>query len=255
VAASRFELIAITDADCVVPERWLESINTYFTSDINLLVGAVKIEPSNNFFSKLQAMEFASLIGAGFATLSLGLPTMANGANMAFRKSTFEKVNGYEGTLHIASGDDEHLMHKVAKQFPTTVRVMTTARSVVSTKPKSSLKEFEQQRLRWAAKWKSNQSFFSKSLAVFIFLFQVTYFLALFSLFFTFGNTRELALLLATKWFLEFLFLYAVHLFLNLEWNWISFLILQFVYPLYVMYIAIISFFSPAHVWKDRELY
>ncbi|MFM7854827.1 MAG: hypothetical protein ACKO96_23585 [Flammeovirgaceae bacterium] len=164
-------------------------------------------------------------------------------------------MNGYEGTLHIASGDDEHLMHKIARQFPTTVRAMTAAESVVSTKPKSSLKEFEQQRLRWASKWKFNQSLFSKSLAVFIFSFQVTYFLVLLLLVFTIENTRELVLLVATKWLFEFLFLYAVHLFLNLKWNWISFLMLQFMYPLYVMYIAIISFFSPAHVWKDRKLH
>ncbi|MFM7858719.1 MAG: glycosyltransferase, partial [Flammeovirgaceae bacterium] len=59
VAASCFELIATTDADCIMPERWLEWINAHFTSKVNLLVGAVKIEYSNDFFSKLQAMEFA----------------------------------------------------------------------------------------------------------------------------------------------------------------------------------------------------
>ncbi|MFM8912632.1 MAG: glycosyltransferase, partial [Flammeovirgaceae bacterium] len=252
-AAAQFEIIATTDADCQVPYTWLESMAKQFTPNINLLVGAVKLQPGKDIFSKLQAMEFSSLIGSGFATLAFGKPTMANGANLAFRKAIFEQVGGYEGSWHVASGDDEHLMQKLSKQFPHSVHTMTGSESVVTTSPQASLNDFLQQRLRWAGKWKFNQSVFSKSLAVFIFLFQVTYLMSLMLFFFNDVDNRQLGLLLSVKWALEFLFLYAVHLFLRLKWNWFAFFALQIVYPIYVITVAITAFFSSTR-WKGREL-
>ncbi len=254
VAAAQFEFIATTDADCKVPERWLESVSSHFMPETNMLVGAVRLQADTTVFSKLQAMEFSSLIGSGFATLAFGIPTMANGANLAYRKSAFERVGGYEGSWHVASGDDEHLMHKIAKQFPNSVYPMAVSESVVTTSPQALLSDFVQQRLRWAGKWKFNQSRFSKSLAVFVFLFQITYVMSLGLLLSNVVDKRQMVLLLSFKWVLEFLFLYAVHLFLRVKWNWFAFLALQILYPLYVIAMAITTLFSSAH-WKGRNLH
>ena len=43
---------------------------------------------------------------------------MCNGANIAYTKKIFEEVNGFKGNEHIASGDDEFLMHKIFEKYP-----------------------------------------------------------------------------------------------------------------------------------------
>jgi hypothetical protein len=50
--------------------------------------------------------------------MMIGKPNMCNGANIAYPKAVFEEVNGFDGNEHIASGDDEFLMHKIAEKYP-----------------------------------------------------------------------------------------------------------------------------------------
>ncbi|MCA4899533.1 MAG: glycosyltransferase [Cytophagales bacterium] len=246
------EIIVTTDADCTLPPNWLKSISSSFTQHLNMLVGGVKIVSGPTLFSKLQAMEFASLVGSGFATLGFQLPTMANGANLAFRKAAFQKVNGYERSYHIASGDDEHLMQKMHAQFPGSVRPMTDAQSVVLTKPLPTLSDFVQQRLRWAAKWKHNPSVITQSVAVLVLIFQITYAISLVMVVLQGFDNQLLIFLLLAKWVLEFLFLYAVYLFLKLRWHWLSFFLLQLCYPFYVVAVGAQSLFARVE-WKGRK--
>lgn len=246
------EIIVTTDADCTVPPNWLKSISSSFTRQLNMLVGGVKIVSGPTLFSKLQAMEFASLVGSGFATLGFDLTTMANGANLAFRKTAFQKVNGYVGSYHIASGDDEHLMQKMHAQFPGSVRPMTDAQSVVLTKPLPTLSDFVQQRLRWASKWKHNPSVITQSVAVLVLIFQITYAISLVMVVLQGFDNQLLIFLLLAKWVLEFLFLYAVHLFLKLRWHWLSFFMLQLCYPFYVVAVGAQSLFVRVE-WKGRR--
>ena len=37
---------------------------------------------------------------------------LCNGANLAYKKSIFRELNGFEGNSHISSGDDIFLMEK-----------------------------------------------------------------------------------------------------------------------------------------------
>ncbi|MEQ8425351.1 MAG: glycosyltransferase, partial [Cyclobacteriaceae bacterium] len=128
------DIIVATDADCYLPENWLTIINTFFKEDnIRLAFGGVRLKADDSFFSRLQSIEFLSLIGSGGATLGLGFFSMCNGANLAFRKSAFEAVNGYDGNLKIASGDDEFLARKILLNFPGSVRFINVAEAVVET--------------------------------------------------------------------------------------------------------------------------
>lgn len=246
-----YEIIVTTDADCTLPPNWLKSISSSFTQHLNMLLGGVKIVSGSSLFSKLQAMEFASLVGSGFATLGFQLPTMANGANLAFRKTAFQKVNGYVGSYHIASGDDEHLMQKMHAQFPGSVKPMTDAQSVVLTKPLPTLSDFVQQRLRWAAKWKHNPSVITQSVAVLVLIFQITYAISLVMVALQGFDNQLLIFLLLAKWVLEFLFLYAVLLFFKIKWSWISFFSLQVFYSSYVTFVGILSLFK-RFTWRGR---
>ena len=79
-------------------------------------------------FDALQTVEFASLIGSGACTMALGHPTMCNGANLCYEKRVFTEVGGFAGVDHLASGDDEFLMHKIAARHPTGVQFLKRRR-------------------------------------------------------------------------------------------------------------------------------
>jgi poly-beta-1,6-N-acetyl-D-glucosamine synthase len=119
VKRSAGQLIVTTDADCSFHPDWLKTMNRYFQDKkVLFLFGGVRIYDTPNFFTKMQAVEFASLIGSAAATAAFNIPTMCNGANLAYRKHVFEEVKGYEGNVHVPSGDDEFLMRKIHKKFP-----------------------------------------------------------------------------------------------------------------------------------------
>jgi poly-beta-1,6-N-acetyl-D-glucosamine synthase len=174
VSMATGEIIACTDADCVVLPGWLGAVDDSFATDrVHMTFGGVRLLPSKTFFSKLQSLEFASVIGVGAATASMGIPTMCNGANMAFRKVTFAQVDGYNGNLELASGDDEFLMRKVSRLGVEAVSFDSRQERVVSTNPQPSVKAFVHQRLRWASKWTHNTSAVTVAIALFVVLVQV----------------------------------------------------------------------------------
>ncbi len=253
VNAAKGSIMVTADADCKVPMRWLSLINQEFQSNsINMVFGAVKLT-GRSFFSKLQAMEFASLIGAGVATLQLGFFTMCNGANLAFRKSAFEAINGYQGNLDVASGDDEFLARKILDAFPGSVKFLNSQEAVVESKPQATIKDFIQQRLRWAGKWKYNRSLTSKGLAVFILVIQLTFLSLLIGAVMLEISLPIMLMLIGIKLILEGWLLYLIVKFLRLKWSYFSFFVLQLIYPIYVVSIGLLSL-GRTYDWKGRRL-
>jgi poly-beta-1,6-N-acetyl-D-glucosamine synthase len=244
------EIILTTDADCVLPIAWISHMVMSFNTDKTMVIGLVKIQQEKSLFSKLQAFEFSSLMGSGMAMLALGFPIMCNGASLAFRKNCFKAVNGHQDNLHIPSGDDEFLMRKLEKQFPESIQPIQWP-SVVITKPQSSLKSFIDQRLRWAGKWKDNDSITTKVLALFILIFQITTIVAIGYLF-SGENLVNAGMLLGMKLLLEGYFLFNVNKMLEQRFSIPAFIILQFVYPFYVVTIGILSQLLD-YEWKGRR--
>lgn len=250
VEVAKGSVIVTTDADCAVPPGWLSHISSAFRQpDIKMIFGGVRMQGDNSFFGSLQEIEFSSLIGSGASTAALGFPTICNGANLAYRKKAFLDVKGYDGNLHIASGDDEFLMRKIEKRFPRSVRFSNSQAAVVSTKVKPDPEEFFNQRTRWASKWRYNSSLFSAALAVFVLILQV---IVLVNWFFLLTpRALQSLFLIAVKMILEAAFLLQVCRFLQVNWNWLAFFSLQLIYPVYVIGVASASFFR-SFQWKNR---
>jgi cellulose synthase/poly-beta-1,6-N-acetylglucosamine synthase-like glycosyltransferase len=246
------ELIVTTDADCTFHTLWLDIINAYFEDEqLMMLSGPVGFMHDNSFFSKLQEVEFASLIGSGAATAALGFPTMCNGANLAFRKSVFQEVGGYEGNLHVASGDDEFLMRKIHDRYPKGIRFAATDKAIVATHPLPDLRTFFHQRLRWASKWRHNTSVPTVALAIFILGSQLAS-IGCIVLLLTHVSYLPLVFF-CIKAAAEYVFLKKVCAFLKIKWSGLAFIVLQLGYPVYVLVIGIASNFI-SYKWKGRKL-
>jgi poly-beta-1,6-N-acetyl-D-glucosamine synthase len=251
IQKAKGEMILTTDADCVLPTDWISRMVMSFYHDTTMVIGLVKIQQDEHFFSKLQAIEFNSVMGSGIALYSQGFPVMCNGASLAFRKKGFEIVNGYEDNLHIASGDDEFLLRKLMTRFPGSIQSIHWPSVAVATKFQHSLKSFIHQRLRWAGKWKANDSSKTKALALFILIFQISSIIA-FGMLFTGKNLVGIGTLLGMKFLLEGYFLFKVSRTLRQGFSVSAFLILQLIYPFYVLSIGILSQLVD-YEWKGRR--
>lgn len=253
VHSARGSIVITTDADCRVSAGWISALISAFDNEnVKMVIGSVKMEV-DSIFSGLQALEFASLIGSGMAMLSWKYPVMCNGANLAFRRSVFEEVGGYSGNLHIPSGDDEFLMRKILSSYPHGIEPAMNRQAVVTTLPNRTIKELYQQRIRWAGKWSAGHSRVSTMLALFVFCVHLTTFLIPLFLVLRWINIQTCIFLLLGKAILELLFLRNVVRFLGLKWRWLTFGILQVIYPGYVVIIGLLSRFN-SFEWKGRKL-
>jgi cellulose synthase/poly-beta-1,6-N-acetylglucosamine synthase-like glycosyltransferase len=154
IGKSTGELILSTDADCHVGTRWIAAMAAFFQDKAKVMVsGPVSYFPEKGPLNRFQSLEFAGLMASGAGAAMAGHPFMCNGANLAFRKRAFMKVDGYAGNEKFISGDDVFLMHKMKKEFGNSAICFTTdSEALVKTYPAPGLRAFFNQRIRWASK-------------------------------------------------------------------------------------------------------
>ena len=153
IQQSSGELIITTDADCIVPPTWLQTIAGYYEENKPaFIVMPVSYDCTNNFLEIFQALDFMTLQGITGAAVHKKILSMCNGANLAYNKKVFYEVGGFKGIDTIASGDDMLLMHKIYKQYPGKVSYLKSKDVIVHTQPMHTLKDFFNQRIRWASK-------------------------------------------------------------------------------------------------------
>lgn len=160
VLQSTSRLIAVTDADCILPVNWIHAlVNAFEEHPVSVLLAPVVYESRSGIFQHFFALEFFSLVGSGAGAAGIHLPFMGNGANMAFTREAFESATKDINYQQYASGDDVFLIHHAVKKFGRkSVGFLLHGDALVETPSPGSLKEFIRQRLRWASKAKGYRS-------------------------------------------------------------------------------------------------
>ncbi len=131
----------------------MQTIATFYQEKKpSFIVMPVAINCSNKFIEIFQALDFMTLQGITGASVHKKFHSMCNGANLAYTKKAFNTVNGFAGIDNIASGDDMLLMHKIFKQDANAVLFLKSKEVIVQTQPVHTIKEFFNQRIRWASK-------------------------------------------------------------------------------------------------------
>ncbi len=153
VAQAAGELIVTTDADCLVPENWLQLYAAFYeTQKIKFIAAPVTFHREKNSLQRFQTLDFHGMMCVTGAGIHTGLMHMCNGANMAYEKAAFYAVNGFAGIDNIASGDDMLLLQKIAAEYPGRIGFLKNINATVHTEAKPDLTSFFAQRLRWATK-------------------------------------------------------------------------------------------------------
>ncbi|MCP4570630.1 MAG: glycosyltransferase, partial [FCB group bacterium] len=147
IEQSTGDIIISTDADCEVSYGWVSSMASYFNDDIGLVAG-YSAPPLGGVFSALQAMDHLFLVGIASGFSGTGLPQSCIGNNIAFRRSVYDDIGGYQGIGRTVT-EDVGLLKGIANNTSYKVIFNREIESLVKTRPAFSLTELTSQRMRW----------------------------------------------------------------------------------------------------------
>ncbi len=178
VSYARGEVLLFTDADSTVPSGWMECMASHLAPDTDFVSGLTKFYKTgtvSDVWFNLQQTDFLSHGIVSAAAISAGLPLNTNANNLAVRRLSFNKVNGYRGVECVVSGDDDLLLQRL-KKAGGKVKFAASPLAAVETKAAANLREWWEQRKRWSSK-----TVYYDRKAVFLLSFVFSYYLLIFT--------------------------------------------------------------------------
>ena len=249
ILAAKGNLIITTDADCIPAERWVETILAFqVKNDCDLIIAPVRMTENDTFFSKIESLEFSTLIASGAGAAGNGMPIMCNGANLAFRRQSWldawPDINEDE-----MSGDDIFLLLSIKKRAGK-IRFLKSEKAFVSTKSAGNITAFFKQRQRWTAKSKSYNDLQIIAVALVVFLTSLMQIGLLASAFFMPGLWLSTALYFLIKYLIDTAFLLSVNNFFKIKNLPFRSFILSVFYPFYISFTALSGLIKSPKNWK-----
>lgn len=252
INAARHEYIITTDADCSVPETWLQEFNTMVSeTNSKMIAGPVKILSSKKFLHTFQEIDFFSLQGATMGGFGVNQPFMCNGANFCYEKQAFFTVNGFDGNKKIASGDDIFLLEKFRKAGFKAVFIKSKS-AIVQTLAQPTWKDFFAQRIRWAAKTSAYNNSFGKLVGLLVFFMNFILAIAVIGVLLKKLSSSLLLIPFLLKFNVDFILIYQSARFFERERVLKNYFWCSLIYPFLSSYIAVLSLFT-GYSWKGRS--
>jgi cellulose synthase/poly-beta-1,6-N-acetylglucosamine synthase-like glycosyltransferase len=173
-----------------------------------------------------------------------GYPFICNGANLAYRKTAFIRVKGFEGNKRFISGDDVFLMHKMKHEFGNeAIGFAKDKNALVKTYPAKSFLAFLDQRIRWASKSTGYRDPFAIATTIIVFVFNFILSVVFFAGFYHPGLFLLFAGFLALKSAADLSLMWIVTGFNGNRQLMKWYLPFQLVYPFYIFVAGIGSLF------------
>jgi cellulose synthase/poly-beta-1,6-N-acetylglucosamine synthase-like glycosyltransferase len=139
IEKSKNEIIACTDAGCILDKNWLKEITKPFTKkDVDVVVGIYKPYYTNNF------EYFQGLLVVKEPEKIFGIPSRMSIRSMAFKKECWERV----GKLPEIYGGDDTLFNIKLKEAG--CRFYFAKKAVVYWRMRKNLKSFAKQFFKYA---------------------------------------------------------------------------------------------------------
>lgn len=252
VSLAKNDTIVLTDADCWHSKSWLRTISlAYKNQKVDMLIGPVMISAGKSVFSRLQALEHASLTASSIGACALGIPFMASSANLSFSKSKLgfnvQMLNPSQ-----ASGDDVFLLHSAKRKKAVKISYLKGEGGMVFTQPVKNIKAFFYQRARWASKSTGYTDFTAITVGFIVLLFNLMLVLAMLLSFWDVIYLKLLVLGFVVKSVADILLLFS---YLK-RYHKLSllnvFVLLQLGYPIYIVVAFGMAIFTNS-TWKGRR--
>jgi cellulose synthase/poly-beta-1,6-N-acetylglucosamine synthase-like glycosyltransferase len=150
--SSKGDILIFTDGDCEVPRKWIKTLVRQYDSNTGMVGGFLLLDKEGEkqpLFSRIQTLDWIYITSVGFAWANLGHPLSIFGNNLTIRKNVYEKIGGFEALgKHLI--EDFALMRNMVNKTKYKVCLSLDSNDAVYTQPVKNLKEFYQQRKRWA---------------------------------------------------------------------------------------------------------
>ena len=242
-------LMVTSDADCVAGNKWLSCLAAFYEAHRpKMIVAPVVFKEGRTWLEKIQEIEFAGLMAVTGASVAMNNPLMCNGANLAYEKQAFIDLDGYNNANDMQTGDDVMLMMMMQKRYPGQINFLRAKEAEVYTSSNTRLSDLIQQRMRWSSKAFVLSSWWSRYVAVSVYVANLTLLMAL-----CFNLFTAYSLLLLTIWLVksvaDILLLGSAGRYFEKEVNPLWIILIQ---PLYAIYVVIAGFsaISKKYKWK-----
>lgn len=254
IASSKNEWIVCTDADCLPPKKWLETIAAFKKERDPVFIAAPVVFKNNHSLLEIfQSLDFLVLQGITAVSVHRSLMSLCNGANLAYKRRVFDEVNGFSGIDKIASGDDMLLMHKIRKKYPGSVHYLKSKSAIVISEPQKTWKNFFDQRIRWASKAGHYDDKRILPVLVLVYIFNLSFLVLLIAGFWNYHYWIYTACFWVIKTIIEFPFVHSVSSFFGKRSLMKYFFFLQ---PLHIFYTILAGLFGQfgKYEWKGRKV-
>lgn len=127
IKACKYPNILLTDADCrPASPYWVSNMaeTAFQHPETELVLGYGPMDKVPGMLNRWARFETAHTAMQYFSFARAGMPYMGVGRNLAFKKTTFERMGGYSSHLHIPSGDDDLLVNAVGTKGNTAICAM-----------------------------------------------------------------------------------------------------------------------------------
>ena len=153
IEMAKGDVILSTDADCRVGKFWVSSMAYSVVQQDGISIGYSKVA-GESFFERFQMLDFLGIITANTGAGGWGHFWSGTGQNLAYNKSDFEAIGGFEPVKDRISGDDMYLVQSISKLKSGMINI--DANSFVTTAAVPTFSRFINQRIRWSSNSKDN---------------------------------------------------------------------------------------------------
>lgn len=241
VSLSKYNKIVCLDADILLSSHWLNATLQFIEKyNPKFAAGIHRYSLKGGFFNQFLALEQDNLTAISIGSLANGSPTMCNGANMIFDKSSFIEIGRYQGLYHINGGDDMFLYHRMFEKYPLETYYIKSLENAVYSDTAPSFVDFIKQRNRWLSKsldyertsvtWQLALVFITNVLVVISFLVLLLH--------------PPFIVLISLKIIIDVCFLHFQRRFFNTQTSFFKLLIMATMYPFYVSFIGFYALYA-----------
>jgi len=151
LGAARGDVLVFTDADCVVPEGWVEEMGSRFADpSVGAVIGRVRLPEARGFLRRFQSFEQPLINQYNLAVVGIGGAFGCFGNNLAVRREAALATGGFRG-LGYSVTEDTTLLTAVRDQGRWKVRATVAQAGTVTTTAKPDWSSYVNQHTRWNA--------------------------------------------------------------------------------------------------------
>ncbi|MBC7851250.1 MAG: glycosyltransferase [Chitinophagaceae bacterium] len=147
IKEAKYEIVLLTDADCVpATENWIYAMQHAYDEGAQIVLGYGSYHKMPGMLNKLIRFETFHSALQYLSYALAGMPYMGVGRNLSYKKELFFNNKGFASINHIASGDDDLFVNKVATK--TNTRIAIDPDAITLSAAKKSFGEWVRQKNR-----------------------------------------------------------------------------------------------------------